>query len=408
MKRSRFSEEQIIGILKEHEAGVSVADLCRKHGVSDASIYKWKAKFGGMDVSEAKRLRTLEDENTRLKRLGGRHAGQRGLEGSRGKEMVTPAAKRKAVAHLRGAFGMSERRACKAIGCCRMTMRYQTTRADEAGLRQRMRAIAQERRRFGYRRLHVLLKREGYLVNHKKLSRLYREERLAVRRRGGRKRAIGARAPMTVPMVPNDRWSLDFVSDQLTDGRRFRILTVVDDCTRECLALVAETSLSGIRVARELDRLMIERGKPKMVVSDNGSELTSNAILTWADQSRVAWHYIAPGKPMQNAFIESFNGRLRDETRRCSRRWPRPASRSDAGGPITTMHAHTRGLDGRRHPSSPSPAIRDGIWRCAMSRAPRQLPSLPPPNRANPMAGANSGLDKTWGQGHVPSTQQTL
>ena len=100
---------------------------------------------------------------------------------------------------------------------------------------------------------------------------------------------------------------------QLTDGRRFRILTVVDDCTRECLALVADTSLSGARVARELDRLMIERGKPKMVVSDNGSELTSNAILTWADHTRVAWHYIAPGKPMQNAFIESFNGRLRDE-----------------------------------------------------------------------------------------------
>jgi putative transposase len=208
---------------------------------------------------------------------------------------------------------MSERRACKAIGCCRMTMRYQTTRADDASLRQRMRAIAQERRRFGYRRLHVLLKREGYLINHKKLFRLYREEKLTVRRRGGRKRAIGTRAPMLDPMMPNDRWSLDFVSDQLTDGRRFRILTVVDDCTRECLALVADTSLSGIRVARELDRLMIERGKPKMVVSDNGSELTSNAILTWADHSRVEWHYIAPGKPMQNAFIESFNGRLRDE-----------------------------------------------------------------------------------------------
>ena len=208
---------------------------------------------------------------------------------------------------------MSERRACKAIGCCRMTVRYKATRANDGGLRQRMRAIAQERRRFGYRRLHVLLKREGYLVNHKKLFRLYREEKLAVRRRGGRKRAIGTRAPVAVPMTSNDRWSLDFVSDQLTDGRRFRILTVVDDCTRECLALVADTSLSGTRVARELDRLMIERGKPKMVVRDNGTELTSNAILAWADQSRVAWHYIAPGKPMQNAFIESFNGRLRDE-----------------------------------------------------------------------------------------------
>jgi putative transposase len=227
--------------------------------------------------------------------------------------VVTPAAKRKAVAHLVDVYGMSERRACKAIGCCRMTMRYKPSRADDAGLRQRMRAIAEVRRRFGYRRLHVLLKREGYLVNHKKLFRLYREEKLAVRRRGGRKRAIGTRAPMMVPMASNDRWSLDFVSDQLTDGRRFRILTVVDDCTRECLALVADTSLSGTRVARELDRLMVERGKPKMVVSDNGSELTSNAILTWADQSRVAWHYIAPGKPMQNAFIESFNGRLRDE-----------------------------------------------------------------------------------------------
>ena len=126
--------------------------------------------------------------------------------------MVTPAAKRKAVVHLREAFGMSERRACKAIGCCRMTMRYQTTRADDASLRRRMRAIAQERRRFGYRRLHVLLKREGYMVNHKKLFRLYREEKLAVRRRGGRKRAIGTRAPMMVPNAPNGRSTLCRIS----------------------------------------------------------------------------------------------------------------------------------------------------------------------------------------------------
>jgi putative transposase len=224
-----------------------------------------------------------------------------------------PAAERRAVAHLKEVFGMSERRACKAIDCCRMTVRYESTRADDHDLRERMKAIAHERRRFDYRRVHILLKREGYVVNHKKLFRLYREEKLAVRRRGGRKRAIGTRAPMMIPLAPNERWSLDFVSDQLTDGRRFRILAIVDDCTRECLALVADTSLSGFRVARELDRLIIERGRPKMIVSDNGSELTSNAILAWADQSHVAWHYIAPGKPMQNAFIESFNGRLRDE-----------------------------------------------------------------------------------------------
>ncbi|PYF01808.1 helix-turn-helix protein [Rhodopseudomonas faecalis] len=158
---------------------------------------------------------------------------------------MTPAAKRKAVAHLVGIHGMSERRACKAIGCCRMTVRYQTSRSDDAGLRQRMRAIAHERRRFGYRRLHVMLKREGYHVNHKKLFRLYREEKLTVRRRGGRKRALGTRAPMTVPVLPNDRWSLDFVSDQMTDGRRFRTLTVVYDCTlryRSGVLCVAEST----------------------------------------------------------------------------------------------------------------------------------------------------------------------
>ena len=150
-------------------------------------------------------------------------------------------------------------------------------------------------------------------MNHKRLFRLYREERLMVRRRGGRKRALGTRAPMLVPQLPNERWSLDFVADQFIDGRRMRILIVVDDCTRECLALIPDTSISGIRVARELDRLLADRGKPKMIVSDNGTELTSNAILQWSDDHAVAWHYIAPGKPMQNAFAESFIGRLRDE-----------------------------------------------------------------------------------------------
>ena len=199
------------------------------------------------------------------------------------------------------------------IGCVRMTVRYRSRRAADTELRERLRALAHERRRFGYRRLHVLLRREGFIVNHKRLFRIYREERLLVRRRGGRKRALGTRAPMLIPEWPNDRWSLDFVADQFIDGRRLRILVVVDDCTRECLALIADTSISGVRVARELDRLRGERGKPKTIVSDNGTELTSNAILRWADDHKIAWHYIAPGKPVQNAFPESFIGRLRDE-----------------------------------------------------------------------------------------------
>jgi len=150
-------------------------------------------------------------------------------------------------------------------------------------------------------------------MNHKKLRRLYAEERLQVRRRGGRNRALGTRAPMVLPQGPNQRWSMDFVSDTLTDSRRFRILVVVDDFTRECLCLVADTSLSGMRVGRELDALITARGRPLSVVSDNGTELTSMAILHWSQETQVEWHYIAPGKPTQNAFVESFNGRLRDE-----------------------------------------------------------------------------------------------
>ena len=301
--------------------------------------------------------------------------------------MVTPAAHRAAAAHLQSAYGLSERRACRVLGVDRTSVRYQATRPDDSVLRDRLKALAQERRRFGYRRLHVMLRREGHAVNKKRVQRIYREEKLTVRRRGGRKRAMGTRAPIETPLAANQRWSLDFVSDQMTDGRRFgyrrlhvllrregqvvnkkrvqriyreerltvrrrggrkramgtrrpietplaanqrwsldfvsdqmtdgrrfRILTVIDNCTRECLGLVADTSLSGRRVARELDAIIAQRGRrPDTIVSDNGTEYTSNAILAWADDTGVGWHYIAPGKPQQNGFNESFNGRLRDE-----------------------------------------------------------------------------------------------
>jgi putative transposase len=227
--------------------------------------------------------------------------------------MVTPVAKREAVAHLCKAHQVSERRACEVIGADRSSMRYRRRRPEDAALRARLRELAAVRRRFGYRRLHVLVKREGTTVNHKKLRRLYREEGLQVRRRSGRKRALGTRAPMTLPAGPNQRWSLDFLSDAFTDGRRFRILAIVDDFTRECLCLIADTSLPGMRVGRELDALIAVRGRPSLCVSDNGTELTSISMLRWAQENRVEWHYIAPGKPTQNAFIESFNGRLRDE-----------------------------------------------------------------------------------------------
>ena len=227
--------------------------------------------------------------------------------------MVTPAARRQAVAHLQSAHGVSQRRACSVLNVDRSSIRYKTSRDSDQDLREAMRSVAAERRRFGYRRIHVMLKRQGWQVNHKKIRRLYGEEKLQVRKRGGRKRALGTRRPMLVPDQANQRWSLDFVSDAFTDGRRFRVLAIVDDFSRECLALVADTSLSGHRVTRELDEIIRHRGKPKTIVSDNGTELTSMAVLKWCQETGVEWHYIQPGKPMQNAFVESFNGSFRDE-----------------------------------------------------------------------------------------------
>jgi len=228
--------------------------------------------------------------------------------------VVTPAAKRQAVAHAREVHEVSERRACQALGLDRSTVRYRSLRASDAAVRLRIRELAGHRRRFGYRRLHFLLVKEGCAMNLKRFRRLYREEGLQVRKRGGRKRALGQRTPIARADGPNQRWSLDFVSDSFTDGRRFRILAIVDDFTRECLALVADTSLSGARVARELDAVIRERkAKPVTCVSDNGTEFTSMALLAWGKAAGVDWHYIQPGKPQQNAFVESFNGRLRDE-----------------------------------------------------------------------------------------------
>lgn len=206
-----------------------------------------------------------------------------------------PGERREAVAHAREHHGLSERRACGLVGVSRRVYRDRSTRPDDGPLRQRLRELAGERRRFGYRRLGYLLAQEGMGPNHKKLLRLYREEGLRVRRCGGRKRALGTRSPIVLPDGPNQRWSLDFVSDSLVCGRRLRILCVVDDFTRECLALLADTSLSGARVARELSTMIGLRGKPQTVVSDNGTELTSSSILRWSQEHRVGWHYIAPG-----------------------------------------------------------------------------------------------------------------
>ena len=232
MRRSRFTEEQIIAILKEHQAGLSAPDLCRKHGVSDATFYKWRSKYGGMDVSDAKRLKALEEENRQAEEAAGRvDARCRDAQRDAAEKTSDARLAETAVTWAIEDKGYSQRRACGLVGLEPKTYRYASRRPDDAALRQRLRELAGERRRFGYRRLHPAASGKASALNHKKLYRLYREERLTVRKRGGRKRALGTRAPMAIPQEPNQRWSLDFVSDALADGRRFRMLAVVDDFT---------------------------------------------------------------------------------------------------------------------------------------------------------------------------------
>lgn len=209
--------------------------------------------------------------------------------------------------------GISQRRACRLLSFDRSVGRYKHKMKNDTGIKAKIISIAHERRRFGYRRICILLKREGLKINHKKVYRLYKEAGLKVKRRGGRKRALGSRIVPEVLCKPNQRWSLDFVSDALANGKGLRILTIVDDFTRENLKMVVDTSINGVRVARELSELMEIRGKPECILSDNGTEFTSNAILKWSWDNKISWKYIQPGKPMQNGYIESFNGKRRDE-----------------------------------------------------------------------------------------------
>jgi len=232
---------------------------------------------------------------------------------------VRPAQRRAAVQYAQERFGLSQRRACRLVGSARSTIRYRRRdEADDGALRKRLRELAAQRPRFGYRRLHVLLRREGIAVNHKRVERLYRAEGLAVRCRKRKSLARVLRGRPPVPQRPNEQWALDFLQDALASGRTIRLLSVIDVFTREALWLEVDTSLPGSvlpgsAVVRVLDRLGEERPLPSQLVLDNGPELISHVLERWAHQHAVALHFIDPGKPIQNAHCESFHGRLRDE-----------------------------------------------------------------------------------------------
>lgn len=214
---------------------------------------------------------------------------------------------------LEESFALSERRACGLVEANRASVRYRRRRADDTALRQRLGELAVERRRFGYRRLHVLLRREGWWVNHKRVYQLYREEGLAVRCRKRKSRAAFRRQPLSAPSRPNQGWSMDFLQDALAEGRRFRLLTVEDNYTREALAVEVDHSLPGRRVVRVLEQLRQQGRKPEWIVCDNGPEFTGQVLDQWAYQHGVRLEFITPGKPSENGYQESFHGKLRDE-----------------------------------------------------------------------------------------------
>ena len=223
------------------------------------------------------------------------------------------ASRREAASYLRQTYGVSERRVGRALGISNSSLRYRSRRPAAEELRRRLRELAAERPRYGYQRLWALLRREGWEVNHKRVYRLYVEEGLKLRKRRRRSRAQVERVPLPAPTGADERYSMDFMRDTLSDGRVFRTLNIVDDYTRECLAIEVDTSLPGARVVRVLERLAAAGRRPLHLVVDNGPEFVSKAVDQWAARSGVNLRFIDPGKPMQNGYIESFNGKFRDE-----------------------------------------------------------------------------------------------
>ncbi|HED1257264.1 IS3 family transposase [Enterobacter ludwigii] len=315
MKKTRYTEEQIAFALKQAETGTRVEEVCRKMGISEATFYNWKKKFGGMGVTELRRLRQLEDENQRLRRLvADLSLDKEMLQDVIRKKFLRPVQKREAVAYLLDAYRIGLRRGCRLMMQSRTVYNYRSCRDDRA-LTQRIREIAEARVRYGCQRIHILLRREGWLINHKKTHRIYCLEGLNLRTKRPR-RHVTARHRRVRPEVSavDQCWSMDFVADNLFNGRRIRALAIVDNFSRECLAIQVGQGLRGEDVVVVMERLkQMKRRVPLRLQTDNGSEFISKSLDRWAYENKVTMDFSRPGKPTDNALVESFNGSLRDE-----------------------------------------------------------------------------------------------
>ncbi|MGU3422391.1 IS3 family transposase [Methylobacterium sp. D54C] len=315
MKKSRFTEEQIAFALKQAETGTPVAEVLRRMGMSEQTFYRWKKLYGGLGTGELRRLKQLEDENRKLKQLvADLSLDKHILQDVLGKKALTPDRRRALVHQVQESHGVSERRGCAALGVGRSSVRYRSTKPDQAPLRMRICDLAKSRVRYGYFRIYILLRREGWRINHKRIHRLYRDEGLSLRLKRPRRHVSAAhRERQPAALRPNERWSMDFVSDALFDGRRLRALTVVDAFTREAQAIEVDQGIKGEQVVAVVGRLALLRGAPCAIQVDNGPEFVSKALNRWAYENGVTLDFSRPGKPTDNALVESFNGRLRDE-----------------------------------------------------------------------------------------------
>lgn len=312
MRRSRFSEEQIIHLLREAEGGGTVDAVCARHNVSKATFYGWKQKYGGLEVSEARRLRSLEEENGRLKRLVADQAVQ--IQGEF-KKVVSPSQKRRAIRSVVEQKVGTIAQACRALGLARSSF-YRTSRrsAQSQGLHQEIQALSRQHPRYGYRRITALLRRAGQAVNAKRVQRARRVAGLQVSKQQRRIRRVGDSTVQRQQATHRGHvWSWDFVEDQTERGKRFRVLTLMDEHTRECLAVHVGWSIRAVDVIRVVARAMGCHGVPEHLRSDNGPEFIAYVIQDWLKGKGVKTIYITPGSPWENAYIESFHDKLRDE-----------------------------------------------------------------------------------------------
>ncbi|KAA9015274.1 MULTISPECIES: IS3 family transposase [Sphingobium] len=322
MPSKKHKPEEIIGKLREVEIvlaqGASTAEACRRIAVSEQTYYRWRKEYGGLKTDQARRMKDLEKENQRLRRAISDLTLDKLIlqEAAKGK-LLSPARRRRCIDHVRRKFPVSERRICRVLGQHRSTQRKVPRGADdEQALTEDIIALAKQYGRYGYRRVTALLCHAGWTVNHKRVERIWRREGLKVPQRQPKRGRLWLNDGSCIrlrPEYPGHVWAYDFVEGRTHDGRKFRILTIIDEASRECLALVVARQLKHEDVLAALADLFISRGPPAHIRSDNGSEFIATAVQQWLGQIGVKTLYITPGSPWENGYNESFNGSLRDE-----------------------------------------------------------------------------------------------